>query len=88
MVVDYVRVHQAPNTSERFEYSFADDFSGWRKITIPFDALTRSADQPDGAPDDGFTLTEVWGYGFGLPANAAGSFYIDQLRWVDGAAGS
>jgi beta-glucanase (GH16 family) len=87
MHVDYVRVYGAPNTSERFGYAFADDFVGWKQITIRFDALTRSANQPDGAPDDGLTLTEVWGYGFGLPAGSGGSFYIDQLRWDDGTAG-
>ena len=35
MLVDYVRVYQAPNTSERFEASFVDNFSGWRQVSVP-----------------------------------------------------
>jgi beta-glucanase (GH16 family) len=80
MRVDYVRVYGAADTAERFEATFVDDFGGWKKITIPFDALTRSAEQPAGAPDDGLGLTEVWGYGFGLPPASSGSFYLDQVR--------
>ncbi len=82
MVVDYVRVYQGPDTAERWEATFADDFDGWQQVTIPFSALTRSADQPDGAPDDGLTLSEVWGYGFkmadGVPTS--GILRMDQVR--------
>jgi beta-glucanase (GH16 family) len=79
MHVDYVRVYQAANTAERFEATFVDNFSGWKKITLRFDAFTRSASQPAGAPDDGLGLTEVWGYGFALPSAGSGSFYLDQV---------
>ncbi|MBN1259377.1 MAG: family 16 glycosylhydrolase, partial [Anaerolineae bacterium] len=79
MYVDYVRVYQAVDTAERFEATFDDNFTGWRKLTAPFADFTRSADQPAGAPDDGFGLTEVWGYGFKTP-NAAGAFYLDQVQ--------
>ena len=81
MLVDYVRVYGAPNSSERFEYSFVDDWEGWKQITVPFDAFSRSASQPDGAPDDGLDLTEIWGYGLELPAGAGGSFYLDQIKF-------
>jgi len=82
--VDYVRVYQAPDTAERFEASFVDDVAGWRQVTIPFADLVRSADQPDGAPNDGLTLTDVWGYGFRLPdaGTATGSLLLDQVRLV------
>jgi beta-glucanase (GH16 family) len=80
MHVDYVRVYGAADTAERFETTFVDNFYGWRKITIRFDDLTRSAEQPAGAPDDGLGLTEVWGYGFELPSAGSGSFYLDQVR--------
>ena len=79
MLVDYVRIYQADNTSERFEASFVDNFTGWQKVLLPFDQFTRSANQPVGAPNDGLTLTQVWGYGLQLPANTTGSFHMD---WV------
>ncbi|HEX2443916.1 MAG TPA: carbohydrate binding domain-containing protein [Vicinamibacterales bacterium] len=67
IAVDYVRVYGAPDTSERFEAPFVDDFAGWRRLTVPFSSFTRSAWQPHGAPNDGFGRAEVWGYGFVLP---------------------
>ncbi len=79
MLVDYVRVYQAENTSERFEASFVDNFTGWQKVLLPFNQFTRSANQPVGAPNDGLTLTQVWGYGMQLPDNTTGSFHMD---WV------
>ncbi|MGD2077113.1 MAG: choice-of-anchor Q domain-containing protein, partial [Chloroflexota bacterium] len=84
MNVDYVRVYQAPDTAERFEASFTDDFAGWREVFVPFDDFVRSAEQPDGAPDDGLGLTEVWGYGFKLPdaGAATGKLLLDQVRLV------
>ena len=80
MKVDYVRVYQGPDTAERWEATFADDFEGWQQITIPFASLTRSADQPVGAPDDGLNLNEVWGYGFELPEGADSALRLDQVR--------
>jgi beta-glucanase (GH16 family) len=80
LMVDYVRVYGAPNTSEHFTYSFVDDFTGWQQIVIPLDAFTRSKDQPDGAPADGLGLGEIWGYNFLLPSNSSGPFYFDKFR--------
>ncbi|MCO5242902.1 MAG: family 16 glycosylhydrolase [Anaerolineae bacterium] len=80
MQVDYVRVYQAPNTSERFEASFVDDFSGWRQVSVPFSSFTRSAQQPAGAPNDGFGLNDAWGYGVTLPANSSGTLHMDQVQ--------
>lgn len=85
MKVDYVRAYQGPDTAERFEAPFVDDFTGWKKVTIPFSDFTRSATQPAGAPDDGLGLDEVWGYGFTLPdgGSTAGAVTLDQVRLVD-----
>ncbi|MBX3056033.1 MAG: family 16 glycosylhydrolase [Anaerolineae bacterium] len=80
MTVDYVRVYQAADTAERFETSFVDNFNGWRQIFLPFSDFQRSASQPDGAPNDGLTLTEVWGYGFNLPATFSQPLHLDQVR--------
>jgi beta-glucanase (GH16 family) len=81
MHVDYVRVYGAADTAERFEATFTDDAAGWRQITVPFSELSRSAAQPDGAPDDGLGLSEVWGYGLRLPAGSSGSFTMDKMRF-------
>jgi hypothetical protein len=75
-----VRVYGAADTAERFEYSFTDDFTGWRLINLPFADFTRSVQQPAGAPDDGLDLTEVWGFGFRLPAGSSGAFYLDRVK--------
>ena len=80
------RTDMSTDTSERFEYRFVDDFSGWRRINIAFDDFFRSTDfQPVGAPDDGLNLNEVWGYGFILPP-AIGRVYISELSIIDEAA--
>ena len=83
-LIDYVRVYQGPDTAERFEASFTDSVAGWQEVSIPITEFTRSADQPAGAPDDGLTLTDVWGYGFALPeGNASGEVGIDLVsRYV------
>jgi beta-glucanase (GH16 family) len=78
MTVDYIRVYQADDTAERFESSFVDSVTGWQQVELPFAGFARSAEQPPGAPDDGLTLTEVWGYGFQAPQG--GSFLLDQVR--------
>jgi beta-glucanase (GH16 family) len=79
-LVDYVRVYQGPDTAERFETTFTDDVAGWQHVSIPITDFVRSADQPAGAPDDGLTLTDVWGYGFDVPYPAAGEYQIDFVQ--------
>jgi beta-glucanase (GH16 family) len=82
-LVDYVRVYQGPDTAERFKASFVDDVAGWREVTVPIGDFVRSNEQPDGAPDDGLGLDEVWGVGLSLPnGNAAGGFLLDAVRRV------
>ena len=81
MAVDYIRVFGAEDTAERFEAPFVDDFVGWRKITVPFSAFRRSAQQPPGAPNDGFGRTQVWGYGFVLPdgGTRSGEMWLSRV---------
>jgi hypothetical protein len=82
-LVDYVRVFQGPDTAERFEASFVDDVAGWREVTVPIGDFVRSDSQPDGAPNDGLGLDEVWGVGLTLPnGNAAGEFLLDAVYRV------
>jgi beta-glucanase (GH16 family) len=82
-LVDYVRVYQGPDTAERFETTFVDDVAGWKQVTIPLDDFVRSDEQPQGAPDDGLTLTDVWGLGLEFPdGNATGEARIDLVQRV------
>lgn len=56
------------DTAERFFHRFVDDTTEWRQIEIPFADFRRRTDfQPGGAPDDGLTLSQVWGYALGFP---------------------
>ncbi len=78
MLVDYIRVYQAPDTAERYEASFTDDFTGWKLITVSFKSMIRSANQPTNAPNDGLGLKQIWGYGLATAAGKSGSFQMDQ----------
>jgi endoglucanase len=70
------------DTSERFMYAFTDDFTGWRTISVPWSSFSRRVDwQPAGAPNNGLTLTRVWGYNIS-PIRGSGSFRTDQHRLV------
>jgi len=84
MLIDYVRVYQGPDTAERFETSFVDDTPGWKEVSLPFSSFTRSAWQPKGAPNDGLTLSQVWGYGLVLPPSglALGRLLLDKVRLI------
>ncbi len=67
--------------AERYTVTFTDDFSGWRELQFPFDSFTRK-EIGNGAPADGFTLSEVHGWAFGaLNTNGqAVTWYIDDVR--------
>ncbi|MEZ4631718.1 MAG: carbohydrate binding domain-containing protein [Deinococcales bacterium] len=73
-----MRLYQAPDTAERFEASFSDNFSGWQKVTLPFSSFSRSAEQMAQAPNDGLGLGEVWGYGFEI-LDSQGTWYMDEV---------
>lgn len=64
--------------AERFTISFKDDFSGWQQLQFPFTSFTRK-EIGNGAPNDGFTLTEVHGWAFGtLTTNGTKTIYLDH----------
>ncbi len=68
------------DNSERFEYKFVDNASGWRRFSIPWATFQRRTDwQPAGAPNDGLTLSQVWGFNF-APITGRGSFQLDQVQ--------
>jgi endoglucanase len=69
-------VGDTPDTAERFEYSFTDNFSGWKDFNLPWSAFQRRTDwQPSSAPNDGLTLKEIWGFNFS-PLSGNGEFLV------------
>jgi beta-glucosidase len=73
--------------AERFDFNFKDDIDGWRFVNIPFSSFTRATDfQPGGAPDDGLTLTEMWGWAVILPFGGPETVYFDDFQLVDSTA--
>jgi beta-glucanase (GH16 family) len=77
------RSDPATDTAERFDVNFTDDTSGWRYVRIPFSAFHRATDfQPPGAPDDGLTLTEMWGWALVLPVGT-GALAVDDVGALD-----
>ena len=69
-----------PAGAEVYTYSFTDNFSGWKKITVPFAKLVRKEIYND-APSDGLGLSEVHGWAFGA-LNTGGplTYYIDDFE--------
>ena len=66
--------------AERFEHRLVDTSAGWRRVTIPLGAFARRTDwQPSGAPNDGLTLSSMWGFNFS-PLGGGGSFRVDQVQ--------
>jgi endoglucanase len=81
-VLDNRAAGSSVDTSERFEYKFTDNFTGWKTFDLPWNSFTRRADwQLAGAPNDGFNLTSVWGFNF-APINGKGSFLLDQIQLI------
>lgn len=77
--VDYIRVYQAPDAEEKFETTFTDDEAGWRFVQLPFSNFERSADQPQGAADDGFGRTAVTGYEIEVSGGAASALSAPSI---------
>lgn len=74
--------------AERFTVTFADDWNGWRFVQFSFEDFVRK-NVNNGAPDDGFTLSEMHGFAIGIEP-AAGRSPILQIDDVavfgDGSA--
>jgi hypothetical protein len=64
--------------AERWSITLADNFSGWREIRIPFTSLSRK-EIGNGAPNDGFGLTEVHGWALGsITTPSPQIYYVDN----------
>ncbi|MFL7793664.1 MAG: Calx-beta domain-containing protein, partial [Anaerolineae bacterium] len=67
------------DTAERFSIDIPDDFDGWQLLQIPFANFHRK-EVGNGAPNDGFTLTEVHGWAFGVFSSAEPfTNYLDDV---------
>ncbi|WP_028802383.1 glycoside hydrolase family 3 protein [Streptomyces sp. 142MFCol3.1] len=67
--------------SELWTTSFADDFTGWKQIEIPFTDFTYRTDyQPVGGIDQVLGLTQMWGYAVTLPVGVKGEFAMDGVE--------
>ncbi|MGW2890483.1 glycoside hydrolase family 3 protein [Streptomyces griseoruber] len=67
--------------SELWTTSFTDDFTGWKRIEIPFaDFRYRTDYQPVGGIDHVLGLTQMWGYAVTLPTGAGGDFAMDGVE--------
>ena len=67
--------------AERWSVDIPDTFSGWQFFTIPFSEFHRK-EIGNGAPNDGLTLDEVWGYaigGFGAVDMGSQSYFVDNV---------
>src|SRR5258706_2182914 len=64
--------------AERWSIDLLDNFSGWKEIKIPFASMHRK-EIGNGAPNDGFGLTEVHGWALGtITTPAPQSYYVDN----------
>ena len=74
--------------AERFTVTFVDDWNGWRFVQFPFEDFIRK-NVNNGAPDDGFTLSEMHGFAIGIEGGAAATprIMIDDVAvFGDGSA--
>ena len=79
-VIDNTVPGTTTDTAERFSAAFVDNFSGWKTIQLPFAAMTRK-EIGNGAPNDGFGLTEVHGWAFGtLATSGTQTYYLDDFE--------
>ncbi len=66
--------------AERYTYTFEDNFSGWKKINVPFKSMRRKEIYNE-APNDGLGLIEVHGWGFGATnMERPLTFFIDDFE--------
>jgi beta-glucanase (GH16 family) len=64
--------------AERWSIDVIDNFSGWQEIKLPFANMHRK-EIGNGAPNDGFGLTEVYGWALGtITTPAPQTYYVDN----------
>jgi len=64
--------------AERWSVDVIDNFSGWQEVKLPFASMHRK-EIGNGAPNDGFGLTEVYGWALGtITTPAPQTYYVDN----------
>jgi beta-glucanase (GH16 family) len=77
-VLDNRNPGSTKDDAERWSITLPDNFSGWKKIEIPFASMSRK-EIGNGAPNDGFGLTEVHGWALGSTTTPAPqTYYVDD----------
>ena len=78
-VLDNRNPSSIKDDAERWSIDVTDNFSGWQKIKLPFAAMHRK-EIGNGAPNDGFGLTEVHGWALGtITTTAPQTYYVDNV---------
>lgn len=77
-VLDNRKPGSTIDDAERWSIDLQDNFSGWQEIKIPFASMNRK-EIGNGAPNDGFGLTEVHGWALGaVTTPAPQTYYVDH----------
>jgi beta-glucanase (GH16 family) len=64
--------------AERWSIDVIDNFTGWKEIKLRFEDMHRK-EIGNGAPNDGFGLTEVYGWALGtITTPAPQTYYVDN----------
>ncbi|HMN59208.1 MAG TPA: family 16 glycosylhydrolase, partial [Anaerolinea sp.] len=78
-VLDNRNPGSTKDDAERWSIDVPDNFSGWQEIKIPFASMHRK-EIGNGAPNDGFGLTEVHGWALGaVTTPAPQTYYVDNV---------
>ena len=69
------------DNAERFFVNITDDSADWKDVSIALSDFARRTDwQPEGALDDGLTLSAVHGYAFDFgQTEGSNDFFIDSI---------
>ena len=77
-VLDNRNPGSTTDDAERWSIDVVDNFSGWQEIKIPFASMHRK-EIGNGAPNDGFGLTEVHGWALGtITTPSPQTYYVDN----------
>jgi beta-glucanase (GH16 family) len=84
-VLDNRNLGSTTDDAERWSVDVIDNFSGWQEIKLPFVNFHRK-EIGNGAPNDGFGLTEVHGWALGAVTTPAPQIYYVDNAMVYGVA--